>query len=173
MRTIKIPGGTAALREKHEIKVRHKRLIESATIGAAVAMAKLPSDQAELEAASLADLELTSAEADGLFALQDATIIATLSAWSLPEPIPTLATLGDLDPDVYDALAEGSREMGTAITAGEDFNPPDPQSAEFALSPTLPSGASEGGLRADQAQASTAAQPSDTKSGATAELSPA
>ena len=164
MKTVEIPGGNAQLREKHEIKVRHRRLVESASVGAAVALAKLPSDEAELEAATLADLDLTTDEADGLFKLQDATIVAALDSWTLPDPIPTLATVGDLDPDVYDALAEATRELGTAIATEENFDPPAPNSEEFASSPTDRSGDSEEPLRDAEASASTQAPRTDTKS---------
>ena len=44
MKTVEIPGGNAQLREKHEIKVRHRLLIEAASEGEAVALKKLTSD---------------------------------------------------------------------------------------------------------------------------------
>lgn len=172
MLTVSIPGGTAELREKHEIKVRHKRLVEIASIGAAGALAKLPADQDELESATLAELDLTSEEAERLFALQDATIIASLDSWTLPGPIPTLATIGDLDPDVFDALAEATRDTGTALAAGVNFDPPDPNSSGFETSPTEPSDDSAVVLRADEEQGSTDTQPSSTKSGDIDEPSP-
>lgn len=164
MLTVPIPGGSADLREHTEIKVRHRRLVESASVGAATALAKLPSDQAELEAATLADLDLTEAEADNLFRLQDATIVAALDSWTLPDPIPTLATVGDLDPEVYDALAEATRELGTAIAGAEDFEPSNPADPNFTATPTPPSSDSEARLREDPAPASTTAPQSATKS---------
>jgi hypothetical protein len=171
MKTVEIPGGNAQLREKHEIKVRHRRLVESASVGAAVALAKLPSDEAELEAATLADLDLTTDEADGLFKLQDATIVAALDSWTLPDPIPTLSTVGDLDPDVYDALAEASRELGTAIATEESFDPPNPQSEGFDASPTSRSAGSEEHSKDDQEPVSTETPQTTTTSGATDESS--
>lgn len=166
MKTVPIPGGTADLREQNEIKVRHRRLVESASAGAAVALAKLPSDQAELEAATLADLDLTEVEADNLFRLQDATIVAALDSWTLPDPIPTLATVGDLTPEVFDALAEATRDLGTVIASKEDFEPTNPNSPEFKETPTPPSSDSAEPLRADPEPASTIAPQSTTKSGA-------
>lgn len=170
MKTVEIPGGNAQLREKTEIKVRHRRLVESASVGAAVALSKLPSDPAELEAATLADLRLTTDEADGLFKLQDATIVAALDSWTLPDPIPTLTTVGDLAPDVYDALAEASRELGTAI-ATEDFDPPAPTDPALEESPTSPSDDSAVVLRDELAPVSTETPQSATTSGATDESS--
>jgi hypothetical protein len=166
MKTVPIPGGTADLREQTEIKVRHRRLVESASVGAATALAKLPSEQAELEAATLAELALTEAEADNLFRLQDATIVAALDSWTLPDPLPTLATVGDLAPEVYDALAEATRDLGTAIAAKEDFEPSNPADPSFNATPTPPSSGSEEHLRADPDPASTTAPLSTTKSGA-------
>ena len=171
MKPVEIPGGNAQLREKHEIKVRHRRLIEAASVGAAVALSKLPSDPDELETATLTDLKLTKDEAGSLFELQDATIVAALDSWTRPEAIPTLATVGDLDPEVYDALAEATSDLGTAIISTESFDPPDPQSPGFASSPTLPSSASEAALRDDPEPASTDTQPTNTSSGVTDESS--
>jgi len=164
MKTVPVPGGSADLREQNEIKVRHRRLVESASVGAATALAKLPSDQAELEAATLAELDLTEAEADNLFRLQDATIVAALDSWTLPGPTPTLATVGDLDPEVYDALAEATRELGTAIAGAEDFEPSNPASPEFQASPTPRSAGSEEHSKGAQEPASTETLPTSTKS---------
>jgi hypothetical protein len=171
MKTVEIPGGNAQLREKHEIKVRHRRLVESASVGAAVALSKLPSDEAELEAATLADLGLTTDEADGLFKLQDATIVAALDSWTLPDPIPTLATVGDLDPDVYDALAEATRELGTAIATEESFDPPAPTLPGFEESPTSAFDDSVVVSKAAPERASTETPQTTTTSGATDESS--
>ena len=168
MRTITIPGGTALLREREEIKVRHRRLIEAASVAAASAVSKLPQDNTNLDMVQIASLDLTAAEANSLFALQDATIIATLESWTLPDPIPTLDTIGDLDPGLYDAVAEATREEGQQIAAKVDFEPADPTAPGFDATPTEPSAASDSGLRADTEPAPAGTQSSGSESTSTA-----
>jgi len=172
MKTIEIPDGSAELREKPDIKVRHRRLIEAAGVAAMPGLAKLPSTRDELENLDVAKVgSLTRTEADSLFTLQDATIIAALASWTLPKPLPTMDTVGDLDPELYDALANATRELGTSVATGVDFDPPDPRSEGFASSPTQPSTASDGDLRANQGSESTETLPTDTPSTATVESS--
>ncbi len=147
MKTVTIPGGTASLREMHEIKVRHRRIIETAAIAAVPALAKLPSSLEELATAKLSELNLSKEEATSLFELQDATIVASLDSWTRPEPIPTLDTIGDLDEDVYEALSLASRDLGAAVASGVDFDPSDPRAPGFEATPTSPSDGSAAGLR--------------------------
>jgi len=148
MKTVEIPGGVAHLREPAEIRVRHKRPIEAASLGAAAVLAKLPGDQEKLEALDMSELGLTSAESILLFELQDATILGVLASWTLDEPIPTVDTIGDMRPAVYEALALATRETGAAIAKGVDFDPPDPKSPEMEGSPTVRSADSDNGLSA-------------------------
>ena len=155
MKTVTIPGGNAVLREQDEIRVRHKRLIESAAVAASTALEKLPTDRDKLESLNLAELALTRDEANSLFELQDATIVAALIGWTLTQPLPTLDTIGDIEPAVYDALANATRELGTAVVAPTDFSPSDPTKPGFEESPTQPSGDSGEPLRDDSVQAST------------------
>lgn len=155
MRTVKIPGApgeaeadwsaTAELRESSEIKVRHRRLIEVAGVAAAKPMAKIQGQQQEgkpVQDLDMAALDLDAGEAGRVMALQDAVIAATIAAWSRPEPLPTIETVGDMDPDVYDALAQATREQGAEIAAAVDFEP-NPDRPGFEQSPTQPSASSE------------------------------
>jgi hypothetical protein len=133
-------GAWAEVREPPEMKVRHRRTIQAAALAAAGAIAKLPADMpkdpAEAAKLDMGSLGLDFAESDALLALQDATIVALLSAWSYPEPLPTMATVGDMETDVYDALMAATAATGAAVAAGAsvDF---DPDPAES--SPTRPS----------------------------------
>jgi hypothetical protein len=151
MKTVKIPGGEATLREKPDVKVRHRRLVEAAAIEAAPVLAKLPGDEATREAMTETEvlaLGVSRKEAHSLFELQDATIVALLASWTLPGDLPDMDTIGDLDPELYDALSKASGGLGADIT-GETFEPPNPGSPGFDESPTVPSASSEPGLRAD------------------------
>ena len=136
MRTVEIPGGTAVLREREDVRVRNRRLVENATVAAMPALEKVNPEGEQQN--------LSTEEADSLFALQDATIVALLVSWTLQEQIPTLSTVGDMDPEIYDALAQATRETGAEVVSAESFDPtPDDGS------PTQPSGDSESGLRED------------------------
>jgi hypothetical protein len=170
MKTVEIKGGTANMREQHEIKVRDRRLVESSAVAASSALSKLPSDKAELEELELSQMNLSRPEANALFELQDATIVASLVSWTLPEPIPDLDTIGDMDPEVYDKLAEATRTIGASIATKVNFEPTDPRSPEFESSPTTPSDVSEGASRADQEPQSI--QPQQTVGVSTPSASP-
>ncbi len=172
MRTVDIPGGTAELREKLDMKVRHRRLVESAALAAASAVAKLPGDREELEALDMSKLDLTKDEADGLFALQDATIIATLASWTLPDALPTVGTVQDLDQELYDALAAATSDIGTSIATGIDFDPSSPADPGFEGTPTVPSDGSAADSRADQGSSLTETPNGTTQSSVTAGSSP-
>ncbi|MGC8473069.1 MAG: hypothetical protein ACP5PW_01495 [Candidatus Dormibacteria bacterium] len=135
--TVEIPGGTAVVRGPGELRVRHRRIVESAAVAAADVVGKLDPGDETLPG------DLSPAEAAKLLALQDATIVACLESWTLPEPLPTLDTVGDLQIGVYDALARATREAGAeAALRGTDFGPR-PLSED---SPTVPSGSSNGNL---------------------------
>jgi hypothetical protein len=170
MRTVTIPGGNAALREKHEIRQRHRRLVEIASVAAAPAIDKvrksLPTGASDedavktLEAMTDADLHLTKQEAQALCELQDAHILATLVSWSLDTPVPTDEdSLGDIDPEVYDALAQALK--GELLGTKVDFDPGDPRRPDFKDSPTSPSDDSASVLRAKKEYPSTGPLPSD------------
>ena len=135
---ITIPGGMARIREPQELKLRQRRMVEHAAIAAAHVIGKLP-DGAD-ETTKISDIPaLSLADAEAITNLQDATIIAVLESWTLPEPLPTMETLGDLDVATYDALAAAAKDLNGARV---DFAPsPDP------ASPTSPSSSSAGGLR--------------------------
>ncbi len=160
MKTLEIPGGTARFREKNEIKVRHRRLVESAAVAAASALSKLPDDPEQLKQLNLRELNLTRAEARALYDLQDATIIATLVDWTLSGALPDEDTIGDLDPELYDALSYATQDVGVDIAGGVNFDPTNPSDPEFEASPTEPSAGSAADLRADQASPSPSTHPS-------------
>lgn len=175
MKVVEIPGGTATLREKPDIKVRHRRLIEAAGIAAAPLLARLPNDRGEKEALSEADvigLGVSKQEATALFELGDATIVAALAAWSLPDPLPTLETIGDLDPELYEALGTVCAELGAEVTE-ETFEPPAPGSPGFEASPTAPSAACDSDSEGTEKSESTDTSPSTGASTSSASPSPA
>jgi hypothetical protein len=158
MKTLDIPGGSARFREKPEIKVRHRRMIESATIAAAPALVKMPADAEALQTLNVVELGLNDAEAQSIFALEDALIVATLIDWTRDEPIPDRDTIGDLDTELYDALKEALPLLGVLI-GDVDFDP-HPDRTGFEQSPTEPSVDSSSDLRAEPESESTTIPPS-------------
>lgn len=117
MAIIRIPGGTATLRDQL-VSERHFRVLEAAYMAAGPALKKVQEanadgEEADLDEAAraqlLASVPLTPAEATSLLELQDGAIVAFLERWSLSAPLPTIATVGDLDRETYKILAEATR----------------------------------------------------------------
>lgn len=162
MRTIEIPGGTALLKDKKDLRGRDSKLIKAAALGAESALSKLPDDARPkpgetVEAAAermqqyLKDhpLNMTTAEGMKLLDLKEAIIVAYLADWSIDLPLPTLETIGDLPGDIYDALddATGGDVINAAVAnTNFDVNPDQ-------KSPTGPSSSSDSSLRAEPSQA--------------------
>lgn len=145
--SIDIPGGRAILRDQNELKQRHRRDIELAALAAQGVFTKLTAagfDPAAPDAAAFSKVTLSRSEWAATLELQDATILAFLQEWTLPVPLPTWDTLGDLDTDVYDALKEATAKLGagTAVLA-VDFAPSDPTAPGFSETPTSDSASSD------------------------------
>lgn len=167
-------SGIVTLRQQADIRVRHRRLIEAAGVAASSALAKLPVNDDELETLKLDEIEhLSAAEAQTIFELQDATIIATLESWTRPEPIPTLATIGDLDPDLYESLAQATRSLGVTVDGHVDFEPSNPASPDFPPAHTPASTDSEADLKGEQESTSTESLPPSGTSAASELPTPA
>ena len=161
---VAIPGGTAVVRAPSELRVRHRRVVESAALAAAALIQRLEPGTDELPG------DLSAEEAGKLLTLQDATIVASLESWTLPDPLPTLETVGDLPVGVYDALAEATRRTGAELALrGTDFSAR-PIKEE---SPTEPSGSSNGSLVAEQPNPPTSSPEPAGESSATAPSIPA
>lgn len=111
---------------KDEVTVRGRRgiLAIAGTLGDGIAKALSGPTPAE----SMAALDITEAQADGIYRMQEATMIAFLAAWSYDEPLPTMATVGDLPVKKYDALVALTAADGAAIVLDTDPTlEPDPK----------------------------------------------
>src|SRR5258708_3833400 len=183
MRTVDIPGGTAKFKTREELRGRDTKLVKAAVIAAQSAIEKLgddaekkPGETDEDAAKRLAvamrekHIVFTSEEATSLLDMREAMAVAYLHSWTLEIPLPTLATIGDLPDKLYEALDEAIGGELLNVTAGQDFSP-NPDQA----SPTGPSSASNGHLRAEPVQvpSSTSTSPSDTEATATERSIPA
>jgi hypothetical protein len=116
VRTVDIPGGKATLYEANEIPNRLRVLVEDATLAAAGVVTRLqgmedlevPEGEDSISAglAQAAKLGLTRQEANALRELREATAVACLKSWTLPQPLPTMDTVRDLPADLYEAILE-------------------------------------------------------------------
>lgn len=159
MQVVEIPGGTASLRERHELRMRQRRLIEAAGIVALPALRKLPEEvkEGKKDAATIAaaQVELTREEIQSLFDLQNATIVATLASWTLDLEVPTIDTVEDLNPELYEALSNATKKLGREVAQKTNFQASDPKGGEFTDSPTPPSADSGNGSKGDTESGST------------------
>lgn len=167
MRTVDIPGGTARFKTKEELRGRDSKLVRSAVFAAQHALEKLgdetgikPGETKDEAAKRLSaflkenKVTFTQEEAMTLLSMREAIVVAYLHEWTLELPKPTLETIGDLPEALYDALDDAIGVDLQEVTAGTDFSPNPDQS-----SPTGPSSASNGSLRAEPFQ-----EPSSTSS---------
>ena len=176
MKTVPIPGGTAQLRERSELRGRDELLIKAASMAAAKAVVKVagiddtPKDgETKEEATARAEeeaeaVDLTWQESLSLLELRQAVIVAVLEHWTLDRSLPTMATIGDLPAELYNALDEAIG--GEAIEMGTNFVAPD-SPAELKLSPTGDSESSDTALRDGVENQSIQSSPDGTESTAT------
>ncbi len=153
MAVVQIPGGTATLRDKL-VSERHFRILEAAYMSAGSALQKVSQDATGADS-NASDEEravdmllngehLTAAEAMSLLELQDAAIVAFLERWSLDRPLPTVATVGDLDRETYRALSDATKELAVgALGGGRTSFEPTPTQADPGTGEVFPTGESD------------------------------
>jgi hypothetical protein len=129
MLIVEIPGGEAIFREELKTERQH-RIIQRGMLVGGGAIAKLAQSaaadgQTEVNLAEIAVVDLTEAEADGIFYLQDMVILAFLERWTLDRDLPTAETIQDLEHDLYQALQEGAAPLVEKVLgeAPPDFSP--------------------------------------------------
>lgn len=118
-RRVELPDGQwAELRDKTEVTVKGRRGIQVIAAGISPALQKLKQNSKEGESPTDVDmlaLGLSEPEMDAFMRLGEATIVAFLASWSLPDPLPTLDTVGDMRAELFDALGEATKEDGAAV----------------------------------------------------------
>ena len=146
-RTIDIPGGQAVLRDPSDVKVKQRRWFQASGLAARSIFEQLPEnlmqplpENASQEAKdkrnaqvqeALQALSLSGQESAALLGMQDGVILALLESWTLGDPLPKdLDAVGDMDPAVYDALAEATKEDGAKLVM-RSFGPTPDKSAPF------------------------------------------
>lgn len=120
---------TAYLRDPSDMRERHKRLIMTTMVPLAEVFAAVPAELAkaatgigpEAAAASREAQRIvtrgikTRQQAAAMKEVDDAVIVASLSRWTLPDELPTMDTIQDLDPDLYAALQRGVEAQSAAV----------------------------------------------------------
>lgn len=140
-KTIEIPGGFAVLRDPKDVRQRARRRLELASLRAqpafnAINKARAAATRAAGKEVGLDDLALlqiglTPEDFEAMYEVQTATILAYLADWSLENvPLPTsVEELDDLPAELYDALRNGTAQVGADAIAPVSFEPdPDGES---------------------------------------------
>lgn len=139
MTTVQLPGGhTAELRDKVTVGGRELLREEGATVFRLLSQ-RWPGvtdlDQIPVN-------ELDGAVLRAFHRFNRAAVVALVATWSLPAPKPTMDNIDDMDPDVYDVLAEAVAPLALKSMFGDSY---DPRTAANPASPTVPSSDSNGG----------------------------
>jgi hypothetical protein len=130
MQRVTLKDGTwVDLRDPEEITVRGRRGIQAIAAGLGEVLPGLQGATAET---ALASLGLTEEQMDAMLRIQEASIVAFVAAWSRPEPVPTIATIGDITAELFDALGEATAKLGADVasssldvSASAEFDPKD------------------------------------------------
>lgn len=134
-----VPGGMVELREKPSVGGRE--LIQE-TLFDMIATLRRKMPDVEVEKLSdLQDLPLDKIDGEFIRAsnqLQRAGVVAFVKSWSFAIPLPTMANVGDMDPDVYDALAKVTSPMIATAVQGLNFEAT-PENVKDPKAPIAPS----------------------------------
>jgi hypothetical protein len=146
MRTVKLEGGSVTLRERQDVRVRQRQMLEAASVVAAPAIQKIPrakDNPSEVDWEQLDKAGLSYDEMQTLLQLQNVAIVALIVAWTFDEPVPaSIDDVLEMPADRYEQLSQAVRETGAGIVAGEtNFEPSDPKAPDF---PDRPIPGSEG-----------------------------
>jgi hypothetical protein len=116
---IVIPGGQAELRKK--VTVDGKQLLQEASYGMFAWQQKNFPDVKDF-----ADIPASDYDGDlvkEMHGFQRGCVVAILKSWSLDEPLPTMATIGEMDPDLYEVLVDKCQPLANAALVGTDLAP--------------------------------------------------
>jgi hypothetical protein len=177
-------GGKAYFRESgvDRIPGRSTKIIKAAAMAALTSLAEfpeffqdpLPGEATDARDARLAERfagrSLTTEQAMVLDNVREAAAAAMIDSWTLNKPLPTLATIGNLDGDLYEALLDAIGGISAAALS-EDFSIRPGVTNE---TPTDDCGSSDGPLKADPQSSPTPTSLSDSgpSSGEVASLEP-
>jgi hypothetical protein len=143
MHRLPLPDGAwVDLREANELTVKGKRGITVLAATLATVLPKLEAAKKEREAvgetltdADILDLGLTEDEMDRMMRMSEAATVAFLAGWSRPEPLPTLASVGGMPAEFYEAIEQATARDAAAVAAetlaasNGDGGVPDPKAS--------------------------------------------
>lgn len=170
MKEVEVPGGKASFRERgvDEIPGRARKLIRAAALSAGTVLPPEFLEDArkgetdEERAARLRPLmQLSPLQMEFWDNMREAAAVGMLARWTLDRPLPTLATIGDLPEDLYDALLDAVGGV-SAADLQENFEGSDPKAPGYKETPTTDSSGSEWPSEAAQPKESTSTPPSGT-----------
>lgn len=141
MRTVELDGGRVMLRERQDVRVRQRQMLEAASVVAAPAIQKIPrvdGKPGEVDWEQLDKAGLSLDEMQSLLQLQNAAIVALVASWTFDEPTPkSVDDVLDMPADRYESLSQAVRSVGASILTGEtNFEPSDPKAPGFHETPT-------------------------------------
>lgn len=121
-------GGWVDIRDREEVTQRGRRGILAITAGLGDVVDRL---QDLDETKPITAQGFTEDQIDAVLRMQEATVVAYVAGWSRPEPVPTLATVGDLPGALFDELAALTARKGAETALSLDTSPgdgsPDPK----------------------------------------------
>jgi hypothetical protein len=133
MKTVTLPtGAEATFRDPSEILGRGKKIILGATMASIGVLTQVPALQEgrrgdetpeqfiDRLGKEVAQAALNAENYEAIQSLKEAAVVAQLASWTLPLPLPTMETIGDLPVALYDALVEAVGEI-TPQTLGQGF----------------------------------------------------
>lgn len=130
-------GGWVDIRDKDEITQRGRRgmLAIATSLGDAADRLSKVDEKSPNPMAGF-----TEEQVDAVLRYQEATVVALVAGWSHPEPLPTLATVGDLPTRLYDELVKltarrGAEALATLDTSAGD-GAPDPKDRSGSSEPS-------------------------------------
>jgi hypothetical protein len=121
-------AGWVDLRDQDELSVRGRRGIR--VLSSAIGQKTLRLLGTVKNESEYDNLGLSEETLDLLMRMQEATVVAFLAGWSYPDPLPTMASVGDMPAARYDYLSQALAGQGAQIALDLDMSPslePDPK----------------------------------------------
>lgn len=125
MHRVTLPdGGWADIRDADEVTTKGRRgiMVIAATLAPVMPLIGAEQEAAQadgrdLDVPTLLGKGMTEDQVDAMLRLGEATVVAFLAGWSYQEPLPTIATVGDLPAARFDALQAATASGGANVAA--------------------------------------------------------
>lgn len=144
MKTVEVNGGTVMLRERADLRVKDRRMLQEELADVAPILKDLPfnEDGSLDEVKALEANMLTKEVLNAFYRTAEVAIAARVAGWSFSTPVPTtMEDVENLPVDLYDALSLAVTDGIQDMLGDLDFEPSDPRAPGFSETPTQPSAA--------------------------------